>query len=319
MGERQSDGQSSAVAYDHLGFEEDALQALPLEAEQSTALVHAKLPPLREFRIRWPVVIVYGLVHLGALAAIWNFSWEAFWVGFVIFNITGCVGISAGYHRLFSHNSFQTYHFVRWFHALSGICALQLGPITWVRLHRIHHARTDTDEDPHTQKYGFLYGYAGWVFLSHKTIGRSPLKKSLKMTEMKSDPVLVWMDKNSLLIYGLSLLALFALGGWSYLFVAGFARTVILTHLTWLVNTWSHEWGSRRFETQDFSQNNPVVGILAWGEGWHNNHHFIPSSAAFGLKWYEIDLAYYWIRALEVLGLAWNVKTPSRLAPPPSP
>lgn len=273
-------------------------------------------PSLREFKIRWPVLFVYAVIHIGAAFAPWFFSWPAFWATLFLWAATGMWGVSAGYHRLLSHRSYDTYHFVKWFHAFWGALSMQLGPITWARLHRTHHAKSDTIEDPHTQQFGFFFGHMGWTFLAHRNVGRSPLLKR-ELRDLTSDPILRFLEKYYLQLYVASLVGLWVIGGWPMLIWAGFLRTILLLHTTWAVNSIGHRWGSRRFETYDTSQNNAVLAPLTWGEGWHNNHHRFPNSAQFGLTKYEFDIGWVWIRFLKSMGLVWNVKTPSAYSPPP--
>lgn len=277
--------------------------------------LYRELPPLKEFRIRWPVLIAYAVIHLGAFAAPFFFTWEALFVGVGLWVLTGMLGISAGYHRLLAHKAYETHRWVRNIHATFGALALQLGPITWSRLHRIHHAKSDTIEDPHTQQFGFWYGHMGWSVLAHAVIGRSSLLK-LELKDLTNDWYLRFLDRYYLHLVLASLVVLFLVGGWPYLFWAGFARIAFLLHTTWLVNSVGHRWGYRNFNTKDTSVNQPLLAIFGWGEGWHNNHHRFPSSSQFGLKRFEFDITWQWLKLLKVCGLIWNVKTPASYAPP---
>lgn len=268
------------------------------------------------FKVRWAVLVAYLVVHIGAIAAFWFFTWDAFFVFLALYMATAMLGITVGYHRLLSHQSFKTFPWVARFHATLGSLALQLGPITWARLHRAHHAFSDQIEDPHDQSLGFFYGHIGWSFLAHKTYGRSNILK-LSHKHIESDPYMRWLDKNYFYLVLASYVLLYLVGGLPYLFWGGFFRTAWTLHVTWFVNSAAHRWGYRTFETSDKSRNNWWVALLTWGEGWHNNHHRFPLSAKQGLKAYEIDPTWIYIRFLQTLGLAWDIKTPASYAPEP--
>jgi len=271
------------------------------------------LPPLSAFKIRWSILILLILVHIGAVAAFWFFTWPAFFTFLGLYVLTGMLGITVGYHRLLAHRSFETYRWVRAIHVLLGVLAMQLGPLTWARLHRAHHARSDGKDDPHPQIYGFWYGHMAWAFLSHPDIGKAGMWKE-SASDLRADPLLKILEKYYIPILAASLIALFAIGGWPFLLWAGAFRIVWVLHITWCVNSVCHRFGYRNFDTKDFSVNSWPIGLLAWGEGWHNNHHRYPNSARHGLRWFEIDASWLWIRMLKLVGLAWSIKTPALLA-----
>lgn len=271
---------------------------------------------LRDFKIRWHVLIPLVVLHAGALAAFWFVDFYAIGVAVALWVITGMLGITVGYHRLLAHQALEMPRWLKRFHLFCGVLAFQLGPITWVRMHRAHHAYSDRLQDPHPQLFGFWYGHMGWTFLAHKEIGRGPRWKETPQ-DLLQDPFVSWLERNVLWFFLGSLVLLYALGGLPLLLWAGFFRWAWVSHITWCVNSVGHRFGYRNFETNDQSTNHWLVALLAFGEGWHNNHHRFPSSAKQGLKFWEFDLSWQWIRLLKFFGLAWDVKTPAIYAPPP--
>lgn len=271
-----------------------------------------------DFRIRWKVFFPLLLLHMGALAAFWNFTWPAFIAFLVLWAVTGLLGITVGYHRLLAHRSFETHKLVRLFHLICSSISLQQGPISWVRIHRAHHRHSDTRADPHCQLYGFFFGHMGWSFLSHKEIGRSELARTIP-NDLRNDKLILFFETYHYHFFIASLVALAWIGGWPLFLWAGCFRTVFVMHITWSVNSLTHRYGYRNYETIDWSTNYWPIGILAWGEGWHNNHHKFPYSARHGLRWWEVDLSWAWIRILKTLGLAWNIKLPDQKKVPKLP
>ena len=267
------------------------------------------------FKIRWQVLVPITALHVGAILAPFYFNWSSFgWAVFLWF-ATGLWGITVGYHRMLAHRAFKTGPVLRAFHLFWSSISLQQGPISWVRLHRAHHKYSDTKADPHGQLFGAFFGHAGWTFLGHKEIGRSPEVKLIP-NDLGADPMIVFFEKIHYPMFLLSLLFFYLAGGLPLLLWAGCLRTVVVLHFTWTVNSLAHRFGYRTYDTKDWSRNNWLVALFTWGEGWHNNHHAFPYSARQGLAWWEFDASWLWIRALELLGLATNVRRPGRLAAP---
>lgn len=268
------------------------------------------------------------LPFAGFLAAIihfwgWGIDWPAFSMLIVMYVLT-VLGITVGFHRLFTHRAFETSGFMQGLFAILGSMAMQ-GPLfKWVATHRYHHQYSDTQEDPHsphTRGTGLLgvirgawHSHMGWFFEPDppnlnryiKDLSRS------RMLQTISDLFPLWV------FLGLALPAL--IGGlitmsWTGALLGlvwgGFARLFLVHHVTWSINSVCHMWGSRPHKTRDLSRNNFIFGILALGEGWHNNHHAFPVSARHGLKWWQVDLSWYLIRVLAWLKLARNVRLPS--------
>ncbi len=289
---------------------------LPTSKKDEAASLPNTFPPFSEFKVRWPVLIVHTLMHAGSVWALWHFSLNGLVAGFALYFVT-MLGITAGYHRQLAHRSYDSVKVVTWFHAALASISLQLGPITWARMHRAHHVKSDTLEDPHPQIYGFWFGHMGWLLLSHPSIGRSELWRK-EPKDLTKDPVLVFLEKFNFPIFLLSMVALYYFGGLSLFLWAGCLRVTLTSHLVWFVNSIAHRFGTRRFETEDLSRNNFLVALTTLGEGWHNNHHRFPGSARQGLFLYEFDFTWLWLNFLKRLGLVWNLKTPASYAPPPT-
>ncbi len=249
-------------------------------------------------------------VHLALLAVPFlEFSWwYLVWLA-ALSRVTG-LGVTAGFHRYFAHRSYKT---SRWFQfglAAAGCTALQKGPIWWVIHHRLHHRHSDAAGDPHSPvRGGFVHGHVGWLFTADLTDPDVRVARDLRRY-----PELVWLER-LWVVPGLVLAAAcFAVGGWGGL-VFGFCLNVVLIfQITFAVNSIGHLVGPQRFATGEGSRNNPVLGYLAMGDGWHNNHHRAPTSARHGLAWYELDMTYRTIRLWSWLGLVWDVRQPPAAA-----
>ncbi len=264
--------------------------------------------------IDWPVVLWLGFVHIGALSAPFFFTWKAVGVFVALWWITGALGITLGYHRLLTHGSFKA---PRWFRRTVAVCGALAGegpPITWVAVHRKHHLHSDADGDPHSPRDGAWWSHMVWLFPRP----RDPAWQNLLQQfgkDLLRDPFMRSLDRTFLLWHfglGFVLLAVGWLGwdlytGLSFVAWGTFLRMVFVLHITWLVNSASHMWGYRNYETDDNSRNLWWVGLLAFGEGWHNNHHAFPGRARHGHRWWEIDLTYATICLLEKMGVAKEV------------
>lgn len=259
-----------------------------------------------------PTGLALGFIHAGAVPAFLPmfFSLRALVAMSVLYFLTGAVGICLGYHRLLTHRSMRVPRAIEYVIATLGALALQGGPVTWVATHRAHHRYSDTERDPHDSNRGFLWCHMVWLF------GRNSARLSAAdcrryARDLAVDPYYrlleyggIWM---TLVLAGI----LFAAGGWPCVIWGIFVRLVITYHATWLVNSAAHESGYRSYNAGDRSTNNWWVALLAWGEGWHNNHHAFPASARHGLRWYEIDFTWLIIRILAALGVATDIKLPS--------
>jgi fatty-acid desaturase len=267
--------------------------------------------------ISWPTASFLIGVHILALFALLpsNFSWAAVGVALLLHWITGCLGITLGWHRLISHRSFQVPKWFEYFVVFCGSLACQAGPIEWVGLHRHHHAYSDQSNDHHDSNKGFWWSHMGW--LMRRVPAKSEIGRFTK--DINSDPVYLFFEKYFLLVQlGLGIV-LYALGGWPFVVWGIFVRLVVVYHCTWFVNSATHKFGYRTYEDSgDKSTNCWWVALVTYGEGWHNNHHMFQYSARHGLKWWEIDTTWMMIQLLKTLGIASKVKLPSgkRVAEP---
>jgi len=245
--------------------------------------------------------------HLGAVAALFMVTWRTIIVALFLWWLAGSLGVGIGYHRLLTHRGFKTPKLVEYFLTLCGTLALEAGPIAWVATHRIHHAHTDVPGDPHTPRDGSWWAHMGWVLTGTAQRYSKTVRKRYA-PDLTSDPVHVWIERLYYVPIILLGFALLAWGGWPMLFCGIFLRVTFSLHTTWLVNSATHMWGRRRFETDEDSRNSWWVALLSFGEGWHNNHHAHPTSARHGLKWYEIDFNWWGIRLMQFMGLARRIK-----------
>ncbi len=257
----------------------------------------------------WHTRVFMLLFHIGALCAIFYFSWQALAVGFSIWFLANCPGVGVCFHRLLTHRGYQTPKYVEYFLTVLGCLALQGSPVRWVAIHRAHHKYTEQPgKDPHTPKEGMAWAQWLWMLYPNPSLDNELIEKFAPDLEKDKFHKLAhkfwWVPS---VMVGVILLYV----GWPdpSLFLWGsFAQVAFGWEVTWMVNSVTHRWGSRRFHTADDSTNNWWVAWLTFGEGWHNNHHQYPTSARHGLAWYEIDMNYWVIRALVRFGLAKNVK-----------
>ncbi|HKS81068.1 MAG TPA: fatty acid desaturase [Candidatus Acidoferrales bacterium] len=259
-------------------------------------------------QVNWVTAIFTAIFHTGALLAPFFFSWKAILVSMFLWWISGSLGIGVCYHRLLTHRGYKVPRWLEYTLTVFATLALEGGPIFWVATHRIHHRYSDQDGDPHSPRDGKWWAHMGWVLMG-KAMHHDTTELAHYVPDLANQRFHVWITKYHyvpLIILGAILLAV---GGLPFLMWGIFFRTVFGLHCTWLVNSATHSWGSRRFQTRDDSTNSWWVAILTFGEGWHNNHHAHPVSARHGLKWYEIDTNWYCIWALKKLGLAKKVNT----------
>lgn len=300
-----------------------AAEASRLEAvRQATLKIKQDLRMGREYqegRINWITSIFMGVFHVGAIAALFFFSWKNLLAGVIMYSLAINVGIGMTYHRLLTHRGYRVPKWLEYLLTACGTMALEGGPIFWVATHRVHHQNSDHEGDPHTPHDGTWWAHAGWI-LSGRALHSETALLGRYAPDLTRDRVQVWLSKYHwlpLTVAGVLQLAIGAalapeghrvLGGFTMLLWGTFLRTTLGLHATWLVNSATHLWGSRRFETKDDSRNSWWVALLTGGEGWHNNHHAHPVSARHGLAWYELDVNYYGIWVLEKLGLAKKVQ-----------
>ena len=249
------------------------------------------------------------MFHLGAIVALFTFSWGALITAVILLFVAGAMGIGMGYHRLLTHRGYKTYKWVEYFLTLCATLALEGGPFFWVATHRVHHQNTDKEGDPHSPRDGGLWAHMGWI-ITGRVLHNHATELLPYIPDLRKDKFHTWISKWHWVPITLLGVGLLAFGGIDYLLWGIFLRTVFGLHSTWLVNSATHMWGTQRFLTEDTSKNSFWVALLTFGEGWHNNHHAHPQSARHGLAWWEIDLNWYGISLLRMFGLAWDIKLP---------
>ena len=249
-------------------------------------------------------VALFAAVHAVALLAPWFFSWSALGVTIFLHWLFGSIGICLGYHRLLTHRSFQVPQWLEYILATIGALALQGGPIFWVSGHRLHHAHTEDEEkDPYSARRGFWWSHMLWLLYPRKPFFVYESYKKFA-PDIDRDPYYRWLEQNFVLLQLILGLVLYGLGGWSFVIYGIFLRAVLLWHSTWLINSATHRRGYRNFSVEDGSRNLWWAAILTYGEGWHNNHHAHPRVAKAGQRWWEIDVTWWAIQVLQMLGLA---------------
>ncbi|HUN79954.1 MAG TPA: fatty acid desaturase [Phycisphaerae bacterium] len=260
-----------------------------------------------------------------AIFLLWGrgFSWLQLSLLLTMYCVTG-MGITLGFHRLLTHRSFETHRITRLALSILGSMAVQ-GPILkWVATHRRHHQHSDHEEDPHSPHQhgdgilgifrGLWHSHLGWLFKPDapnldRYVG-DLMQDNLIKTASALFPLWVFIGLLIPTVIG-GVLTRSWIGALTGLIWGGLVRIFLVHHVTWSVNSICHIWGSRPFRCGDHSRNNFLFGVLAWGEGWHNNHHAFPTSARHGLRWWQFDCSYLAILLLSALGLAWNVRVPS--------
>jgi len=274
----------------------------------------------------WRNALWIGAVHLVALAgAVPYFSWEGFGLFLALYYITGMVGITFGFHRMLTHHSFTAPRWLENVAAFCGTLACQGGPINWVGTHRIHHAYSDTPRDPHDVNKGFWHSHIGWLMRLRCDLGNFEEYKHYA-PDLARRPFFVFLENYMIHIQVVLGLSLFALGGtvfsklpvgfdfnmgMSFTVWGIFVRMTTMYHITWCVNSVAHMFGDNANRISDHSKNNALIGLLAFGEGWHNNHHAQARLARHGWRWWQLDQTWIFIRVLESVGVLKNVLRPS--------
>jgi stearoyl-CoA desaturase (Delta-9 desaturase) len=260
----------------------------------------------------WAHLAPFLVLHLACLSVLWvGFSWTALGVAVALYWVR-MFAITAFYHRYFSHRTFQTSRLMQAVFAVWGLLSAQKGPLWWAAHHRQHHRLSDTPHDLHSAKQrGFWWSHLGWIACR----ANMPTDYT-QVPDLARYPELVFLNRFDWLVPALLGLSLWLAGDWlaahhpglhtngPQLFVWGFlVSTVVLFHGTCTINSLSHLWGSRRFETTDTSRNNGFLALLTLGEGWHNNHHAHPGCTRQGFAWWEVDVTYYGLRLMALVGL----------------
>ena len=254
--------------------------------------------------------IVLVLLHIGAIAALFMFSWQRLAVTVLLYYIATGLGISMGYHRLHTHRSYKVPVWMEYFFALCGTLTLEGGPIFWVAVHRVHHQNSDQPGDPHSPRDGAFWSHIGWILFGQTNHNNT--RMMAKYTpDLAKHKFYIWLNNWHWVPVTILSFALWAIGGLPLFLWATCFRIVFGLHATWAVNSATHMWGERRFATRDDSRNTWWVALFTFGEGWHNNHHAHPTSARHGLAWYEFDPSWLLIKVLTKLGIAKAVQVAS--------
>jgi stearoyl-CoA desaturase (Delta-9 desaturase) len=307
---------------------------VPESTEMPVANPQAELPPVdpihesASLAVRLVTILIIVVPLLGVIAAPffvwgWGFGWTDFGLLLGMYFAT-TMGITVGFHRLFVHRSFETFMWEKFIWAVLGSMAVQGSLFQWVGRHRKHHRYSDTQEDPHSPQFGgkgvvglmrgFWHAHIGWFFeadppdLDHYVKDLSA-SRALRVASYLFP---LWVVLGFAIPAVLGGVITLSWGGvWTGLIWGGLVRLFVVHHVTWSVNSACHLWGFRPYRSNDMSRNNVLFGILAMGEGWHNTHHAFPTSARHGLRWWQIDVSYWLIRVLSLVGLVWNLKLPT--------
>ena len=248
------------------------------------------------------VVVVPLLATVFAVRLLWEraVNWTDVILLLVMYSLVA-LGVTVGFHRMLTHRSFKPHPVVKLVLLILGSMSVEGAALDWAATHIKHHAQADREGDPHSPVEGFFHAHLGWLFKDRMADPNVYCRYLLK------DPIVVFVSRTFLLWVVLSLVIPFAIGGWTGLLWGGLVRMFLTHHVTWSVNSVCHTFGKREFETNDRSRNEWVVGLLGFGEGWHNNHHAFPRSAFHGLHWWQFDFSGYVIWTLERVGLARDV------------
>ena len=261
------------------------------------------MQPSLPYRVAILTVVITPLIGvILAIRLLWQLavSWTDITLLLVMYSLVA-FGVTVGFHRMLTHRSFTPHPVVKFILLVLGSMAFEGPALSWAATHIKHHAVSDREGDPHSPVDGFFHAHMGWL------LSKEMEDPNVYCRHLVKDPIINFVSRTFLLWGGLSLVIPFAIGGWHGLIWGGLVRMFLTHHVTWSVNSVCHTFGKRPYETNDASRNEWVVGLLAFGEGWHNNHHAFPRSAIHGLQWWQLDLSGLLIVTLEKLGLAKDV------------
>ena len=260
-----------------------------------------------EWKGMGPFLLVQAMGIGGAIAGIVMEAPASVWILAVVLYWVRMFGITGGYHRYFSHRTFKTGRVFQFLLAFLAMSTSQRGVLWWAAHHRDHHRYSDGERDVHSPvRWGFWHSHAGWVYDHNDEFDWGRVK------DLARYPELVILEKLWLLPPVLLGLGCFLALGWWGLFIGFMFSTTLTWHGTFTINSLAHVWGKRRYATTDDSRNNWVLALITMGEGWHNNHHHHMASCRQGFFWWEIDVTYYILRALALVGVVWDIREPSR-------
>ena len=306
--ESESDSLTTAAVVDAA----TPAEAIPDEEQSSgdirQALIEAFSPDRLSWKwMSWGVLAWMVGMHVGALAAPFYFTWQALAVCVVLHWLTCSIGICLGYHRYLSHRSMKLRKPAEFFTMLCGVLSGEGSPLNWSATHRLHHQRSDLEGDPHSPTVNAWWSHLLWMFVRQTPAEHDRLYRRY-VPDLIDRPMMRFFEWSFFPWLILSGVVLYAVGGLPMLLWGMCARMVFAYHSTWFVNSATHLWGYRNYETTDHSRNLWWVAVLAYGEGWHNNHHAHPSVAPAGHRWWEVDITWWSIRLLRAVGLAYDVK-----------
>jgi len=256
--------------------------------------------------IMYPSTLPFILIHLSCVAAFWTgITWQAVAICITLYWLR-MFGIGAGYHRYFSHRSYSTGRFLQFILAFLAQSSAQKSVLWWAAKHRHHHLHSDTQQDVHSPRHkGFVYSHLGWVFSR-----KHDATDLVKVADLASFPELRWLHKLEVMPAAVLAVLCFLIAGWSGLVIGFLWSTVLVYHATFCINSLAHVHGRKRYVTGDDSRNNWLLAFFTLGEGWHNNHHAYQSSARQGFRWWEIDVTFYVLKALSLVGIVWDLRSP---------
>ncbi len=270
-----------------------------------TAEERASAQPAKRSLLSWVNIVVFFAIQAGSLL-VFFVDFEVRYL--VLFAATFYIrlwAITAGYHRYFSHRTYRTSRVMQFALALLGTAALQKGPLWWAAVHRNHHQHTDDSGDPHSPRSGFYHAHQGWIVGADWEHTRPE-----HVRDLARYPELRWLDRWHMVGPLLTAALCYAIAGWGGVVWGFLLSTTLCWHATYSINSLAHRMGRRRYETGDDSRNSFFLALLTLGEGWHNNHHFHQSCTRQGFYWWEIDITYYILRAMQSVGLIWGIKRP---------
>jgi stearoyl-CoA desaturase (delta-9 desaturase) len=250
--------------------------------------------------------IPFLLMHLACFTVVLvGASWSAVALCLVLYFVR-MFGLTAGYHRYFSHRSYKTSRAFQFLLAALACAATQKGPLWWAAHHRRHHRFSDQEGDVHSPvRSGFWWSHVGWILSTkYEETDFDGIKDFARYPELR------WLNRWHLIPAIALAVSCYLIGGWQYLVWGYVISTVMLYHGTFVINSLAHVWGNRRYETTDDSRNNFWLAIITGGEGWHNNHHHYMASVRQGFFWWEIDTSYYLLRLLSWFGIVWDLRLP---------
>jgi fatty-acid desaturase len=316
-------------------LDEDAEDHLPAQFRVSVDPI-ARPATVDRGRIIWGYTLSLLGFHL--LLPLVFVPWLFSWTGLLLIplgNYVFCsLGIGGGYHRLLTHRSYRCPRWLEHTFAVFGICCLQDSPARWVMVHRLHHQNSDRQPDPHSPLVTFFWGHMGWLLVENRQLSKMETYERYAR-DILQDPFYFRMERGLLWVWvyvahAVLFYLIGAAAGWlmtgtwigalqfglSILLYGVVYRTIFTWHVTWGVNSASHMWGYRNYDTDENSRNNWVFALATNGDGWHNNHHADPRCAAHGFhRWWELDVTYMSLRALSAVGLVWDLVPRRRLMP----